>query len=264
MLDDYEFVVFNDARDLKIRNEINQMCRKCHLFCIEIPQEIHDRPYLLRTGTADGYNHSAVRCANVVQYSLDILGFYHDGLVMIIDSDMFMIHEFSVENYLKNYDLAGHLQLRGDHQEINYVWNGLLFFNMNTLPDARSLNFNCGWVEGVLTDVGGYTYYYFKENPTAKIKYFENMHYIKDFWCTECTQNNQAVCMHHANTMKKCGFSDPLITLAIQSNNSNMEVFLDNRFLHYRAGGNWNNESAKYHEKKTTLLMDFINAQLEL
>lgn len=257
MLDEYEFIVFNDARDPNLRKQINDMCLRYNLSCIEIAQEVHDLPYLAR-GPYDDYNHSAARCANVVQYSLDLIGFDHDNIVAIIDSDMFLIREFSITNYLEGYDLAAWPQSRGDRSEINYIWNGLIFFNMNTLPNKRTLNFNCGWVNGVVTDVGGYTYYYFQQNPNVNLKYFESLVYLKDLWCKTCIENNESTCIHSFNKMKEYQFSDPLIKLAKQSKESIMEVFLYNTFLHYRAGGNWNNESAEYHARKTKLLNNFI------
>lgn len=264
MHDEYEFIVFNDARDSQIREQINKICSQYQISCIEIPQEIHDRPYLQRDNNS-GYNHSAVRCANVVQYSLDILGFDHDDLVMIIDSDMFLVNEFSVREYLKNHDIAALPQCRSNEQEkIDYIWNGLIFFNMATLPHKRTLNFNCGWVNGALTDVGGYTYYYFKNNPDVKLKHFESLVYVKDFWCNNCFNNPETqICIHNNHIMDSLHFSNPLKKLVAQDRHSIMEVFINNTFLHYRAGGNWNNESAEYHQKKTALLNTFINELLE-
>jgi hypothetical protein len=54
--DDYEFVVFNDARDQNMEQKINQTCTRYGIRCIRIPQEIHDRPYLQRWPGED-YNY---------------------------------------------------------------------------------------------------------------------------------------------------------------------------------------------------------------
>ena len=85
--DDYTFVVYNDARDEEISNQIIETCNRLNLQCIRIPQAIHDAPYLQRWPCEDN-NHPSVRNSNVVQFSLNTLGFDHDGIVMIIDSDM--------------------------------------------------------------------------------------------------------------------------------------------------------------------------------
>jgi hypothetical protein len=151
-----------------------------------------------------------------VQYSLDILGFDHDDIVAIIDSDMFLVKEFSIAEYLSGYDIAGQPQSRAD---VHYLWNGIMFFNMNTLPNKKTINCNCGIINNQGCDVGGYLYYYFKENPSIKIKYVN--HYY------------------------------------IESNNT--EYFIDKTFFHYRGGGNWDHQSRAYHKQKTKFLHDFIN-----
>jgi hypothetical protein len=178
--DDYEFVVFNDARDPSLRSEIASLCKKLSLRCIEIPQAIHDRPYLKRSAYEDR-NHACVRCANVVQYSLNELGFKYDGLVAIIDSDMFLIKDFSIAQYMADHDLAGVAQSRGN---VHYLWNGIVFFNMNTLVDKETIDFNCGQINGNPVDVGGYTYYYFQKHPEVRVKEI-NQTYPHHFACAE-------------------------------------------------------------------------------
>ncbi len=153
--DDYTFVVFNDAPQEEISDKIIKTCNRLNVPCIRIPQSIHDAPYLERWPGED-YHHPVVRCANVVQFSLDTLGFDYDGIVMIIDSDMFLIKEFCVQEFLNGFDIAGVLQSR---QHIKYIWNGLVFFNMQTLPDKKTIDFNCGKIDGIGVDVGGHTYY---------------------------------------------------------------------------------------------------------
>jgi hypothetical protein len=261
MIDEYEFIVFNDARNHQMHEQIKETCDCYDIECIDIPQEIHSRPYLQRQAH-DDYNHYSARAANVLQYSLDVRGFDHNDIVMVIDSDMFLIEKFSAIHHLNAHDLAGvsHSRKNGS-QKIDYIWNGLLFFNMATLPNKRTLNFNCGWVEGILTDTGGYTYYYFQQNPHVRFKPIEGFVYLKNFWCKECFHNAQAtVCPH--NKSKMHNFSDALIDLAIQDRHSIMEIFLHNTFLHYRAGGNWDNQTPEYHQKKTQLLNTFIDELL--
>jgi hypothetical protein len=45
--DDYTFVVFNDASQEEMANQITETCNKLNLPCIRIPQSIHEAPYLL-------------------------------------------------------------------------------------------------------------------------------------------------------------------------------------------------------------------------
>ncbi len=86
----------------------------------------------------------SVRNSNVVQYSLDTFGFNHDDILMLIDSDMFLIKEFDVRSFMQGYDLAGfHKSCCNDTRRIQhteeiphtvYVWIGLIILDMRSLP----------------------------------------------------------------------------------------------------------------------------------
>jgi len=232
--DDYTFIVFNDAPQEEVSNRIIETCNRLNLRCIRIPQAIHNAPYLERWPGED-YNHPSVRCSNVVQYSLNTLGFDHDGIAMIIDSDMFLVKEFCVQEFLNGFDIAGVLQGR---EHVEYLWIGLVLLNMHTLPDRKTISFNCGKVDGVPVDAGGQTYHYLKNHPEIMKKTIDNHYYSPDFIVSEDTHENVKFLFSH-----ECkGF----------------EFLLNNSFFHYRAGTNWNYESKEYHEKKTAAFNAFI------
>lgn len=254
--DDYEYVVFNDAKDQKLCDDIVRKCAKLKIKCIRIPQHIHTSL------------EASVRTADAIQYSLEKLGFDHEGIVCIIDSDMFLIKDFSITNYLEDYQLAAAPQQRG---HVYYMWNGLMFFNMNILPDKKQLNFNCGFIDGFLTDTGGATYFYFNEHP--------NLNFFK---------HNPDLTIREEDGLGTCNFPveyDPEIDfksighehimhwngLSVEQEKfegirylfnfhpDNIEFYLDHTFLHYRSGGNWDNKSSEYHNRKTLILNLFIN-----
>jgi hypothetical protein len=239
--DDYRFVVFNDATDKRLYQAIQKVCLDLNLECIPIPQEIHLRPYLPRA-RGEIYTCACVKCANVVQYSLDLLGFDHEGLVMIIDSDMFLVSELDIAQYMQGYDIAGLSQTRG---AVNYLWNGILFFNMETLPAKRELSFNCGNIEGEPCDVGGYTYYYFRNHPEARIKLIDHHVFV---------QNH----MHEERSALH-----PFLRLMIAENVPNSEFFMGYKLFHYRGGGNWDRKTHEYHRHKTAALHKLIDFSLQ-
>lgn len=238
--DDYEFVVFNDAPKEAMCQQINDMCAKLDIPCMRIPQSIHTAPYLPRE-PHDDFQNPAVRCANVVQYSLDVLGFDHDGIVMIIDADMFLIKPFNIAEYLNDSQLAGVPQKR---EHIHYIWNGLVLFNMNTLPDKRSINFNCKKVEGVAVDVGGGVFHYFTAHPQLKFTSIGN-EYINQWIELSARQKK-----HEA------------VQLLYHMQPNNIEFLLNYTFLHYRSGTNWDMRTSEYHKTKTEILNEFIDAIL--
>lgn len=239
--DDYEFVVFNDAPKDEMCQEITHLCDTLGIRCMRIPQSIHAAPYLPREPN-DDYQNPGIRCANVVQYSLDVLGFDHDDLVMIIDADMFLIQPFSVRDFLKDYQLAGVPQKRG---HVNYIWNGLVFFNMSTLPDKDSIDFNCKKVEGVAVDVGGNMFHYFNAHPDLKFISIGN-EYINEW-----------------NELSPRQKKHEVVELLYSMQPSNIEFLLNYCFLHYRSGTNWDRRTSDYHKTKTEILNDFIEAILQ-
>lgn len=258
MLDEYEFVVFNDARSSTYRNEVRKICSKYNLQCIEIPQAIHDRPYLHRL-PGENYNNSCVRCANVVQYSLDQIGFDHNGLVMIIDSDMFLINAFSLKAFMQNTDLAGVAQ---SVPNVHYLWNGLVFFNMNTTPNKRSMNWNCGKVNGSSVDVGGHMHHYLVDNPQAHIKHLDVYH-TGNLMCQSCRKNDSYYCAHgFEEKVQNNTYLDEANKQFLLKRPVNIEFLVNGHFLHYRGAG-WDTKTPQYHKTKQQLCKEFIEAKIE-
>jgi hypothetical protein len=239
--DDYEFVVFNDATDRDIFLLIQETCAKFNLRCIPIPQEIHASPYLPRV-PGEAYDHPVIKCANVVQYSLDRIGFDHDGLVMIIDSDMFLVNDLNVAEHMQGCDISGLPQSRG---HVEYIWNGIVFFNMQTMPAKKEISFNSGMIEGQSCDVGGETYYYFRNHPEVRLEFIKNHMYVASH-------------MHE----EKSKFH-PFVQLMMEENVPNCEFFMNYTLFHYRGGGNWDYKSNEYHQHKTAVLHQLISMALE-
>jgi hypothetical protein len=259
MKNEYEFVVFNDATDAVIHAGIHQVCAQYQIECVDIPQEIHSRPYLHRE-PQEGYHDPAVRNANVVQYSLHTRGFAHDDILMLIDSDMFAVKPFNVRAYMDGYDIAG---LQCHNKGISYLWIGLVILNMKTMPNKNSINFNCGKVNGVGVDAGGYSYHYIQNNPSARIAYFDNF-YINCYGSNTITNNMRGMLdvPYDTSLLQRLGF-DAVSRELIRSGAHRIEFLLDNTFFHYRSGTNWNQQSGKYHEQKTKLFARFIQKKLQ-
>jgi len=255
--DDYEFVVFNDAKVPRLEREIVQVCEKYNIKCVRIDPEIHNRPYLQRW-PGERYHDPAVRNANAVQYSLDLLGFDHQGLVVTMDSDMFLIRPFSFEKYMENTDLAGLAQSRKRGQKkVDYLWIGLALLNMETLPEKKTINFNCGKADGIPVDAGGSTYYYLRDHPEINVKNFKsstNYHML----CDSCKRSKRYKCVHNTKKLEQLGFNKKEIAF-LQEGPSGAEFLLNNVMLHYGSGTNWNNQSADFHRKKTIIYKRFID-----
>lgn len=247
--DDYEHVVFNDASNSSMKKEIKNTCKRLGIKCFRVPQELHAVP---------GRNSPGHRHMDGIQYALNKIGYDFNGIVALIDSDMFLLEPFSIEKYLDGYAVAGELQERKDHRiVVQYLSPAIAFMDMRLLPNKRTLSFEGGYIEGLPCDVGGHTYFYLKNNPSAKPKLVNAFHVgamkilapcslCSNMSCSLCVQRLQAL---HCN---KC------VIDFIQACPDDIEFFLDSKFLHYRSGSNWNNKPAEYHQAKTRALNKLI------
>ena len=246
LTDDYEFIVFNDGPNDIMCNKIDTTCAELNIRCIRIPQKIHTYPYLYRL-PRETMNHPCVRCANVMQYSLNELGIKHDDIVAIIDSDMFLTKEFSIRKYLEGFDLAGVKQQRPN--SVEYIWNGLVFFDMKTLPNKQLINFNCGEVNNTPVDVGGQMHHYFKQTPQVRCR-FITQGYVAQYAPKSVEELHRLL------------FNEPMIQF-IKANPHVVELYADNSFVHYRSGTNWDRKSPSYHANKTEILQTLITSILQ-
>lgn len=258
--EEFRFVVFNDANIPENEKKINDMCVALGVECIRIPQKIHTLPYMQRIN-GENWNHPSVRNSNVVQYSMDNYGFNHDDILVLLDSDLFLVNEFSIRDYLRDYDMAGCLHSRGKGSSfVDYLWIGLIFIDMKKVRNIRTICFNTGRINDIPVDAGGYTHYFLKNNPENKIRHFGSCP-ISEFFCNMCKKNNKSYCTHNTELLINDGFNGIEIEF-IQSGITNSEFFIGNSFFHYRGGSNWDNQSASYHAKKQEKLEKFVEAKI--
>jgi len=194
----YEFHVVDDSVDAEITTQFREVCESLKI-------TYHRKP------PANKPMNPAQACAHTVQWTYDnlIRKNHSEDIVFFLDSDMFLIDEFSIEEYMSDAIIAGLPQVRG---HITYMWNGIMFFNMPKIED-KDIDFSDGMVDGEMTDVGGHTYWYFKNTGI------------------EMKKTNEEFPTYPTH------FND--IDLQKDSGGYNMELHLDDKFLHYRAATNW-------------------------
>jgi hypothetical protein len=246
--DDYEFIIFNDASNPSICTQIERTCDNLNLRCIRIPQNIHHRP-----------SDPGARHIDGIQFALNTVMFNHDDIAFMIDSDMFLFKPFSIRKYVGSSDLIGQEQDRSNGSvSVRYMAPLLVFMNMKTLPNKRSLNFDGGHIHGLPCDVGGHIYYYLKENPNANIRF------IPAYCVAEVAKKS-------FDELLSLGLDDTTINWIKSlekhfdaSDPHRLQFHGDNHFMHYVAGGcNWNNRSQAYHEKKSRLVNSFIDEMIK-
>jgi len=197
---EYKFHVVDDSVDPRITEEFQWTCESNNIKYYRKPP--NKKPM-----------NPAQACADTVQWTYDnvIRKNHSDDIVLFLDSDMFLIDEFDIEEYMDDAIIAGLPQVRG---HVTYMWNGIMFFNMPKIED-KDIDFSDGIVEGQMTDVGGHTYWYFLRTGVEMKRTDE-----------ECP-----VYPTHYNDIE---LQNEEVTRGY-----NVELHLDCKFLHYRAATNW-------------------------
>jgi hypothetical protein len=193
----YQFHIVDDSIDENISSQFKEICELKNITYYKKPE----RTVQLNPAQA---------CADTVQWTYDtiIKKEYNNSIVFFCDSDLFLIDEFDIENYMSDAIIAGLPQYRGS---VTYMWNGIMFFNLSQMKDL-DIDFSDGIVNGELTDVGGHTYYYFQKNKVSMKE--TDVSYPTHFY--EIELQNEEVTRGY-----------------------NFELHLDGKFLHYRAATNW-------------------------
>lgn len=223
--DEYKFHVVDDSIDESISYEFKNICEKYSIHYYRKPQSEQkkfDNPFA-------GARHAA----ETIQWTYDnlIRKNHSKDLILFCDSDMFLLDDFCLKDYMEGEIIAGQLQIRGD---VKYIWNGLMFFDMEKISEIDpDLNFSDGNVEGELTDIGGHLYYYFKKNNIN----FKNIN------AGGTTPDD---CPEYPSEYN--GVEIPVLLTSDMwckpDDGYNFELHLDSKFLHYRAGTNWHTQSS--------------------
>lgn len=244
---DYEFIVFNDAKDfpdftndndITIKTQIEDICCKLNIKCMNIPNSDHQTKI-----------SAALRCADSMNFILQYQKENPDKY-LLLDSDMFLIDFFDINKY-SEYDCAVVLQSRNNYT-INYMWNGIYYFDTTKMKNLKLLNWNCC----EYCDVGGMMQGWLKtqmENTpmpqgdeirwTNKEFHTNNIYFIKHLW--SCTWDISEL---PQNLKKNTELIDFFENDTRNNGNKYFCEIYDNVFLHYRAGGNWRKEGMDLHK----------------
>jgi hypothetical protein len=244
----YEFIIFNDAKDfpdltngndITIKQQIIDICKQLNIQCINIPNEHHK--YI---------THSSTRVSDSMNYILSYQKKNPDKY-LLLDSDMFLVDYFDINKYL-NYDCAIVLQSRYDGQ-LNYFWNGIYYFDFHKMKNIEVLNWNiCNG-----SDSGGLTKEWLKiqmgETPipnTNEIRWTDKPFHTNDIYfirhLCSCSWNIDELPI---NLQKHTKLIDFIKNDARNPPDKFFCEIYDNVFLHYRAGGNWREEGMDIHKQ---------------
>jgi hypothetical protein len=253
---EYEFIVFNDAKgfpdftndnDVTIKSQIQEICSKLKIECINIPNENHQIIQQASERTANSLNF-------ILTYQKN-----NPDKYLLLDSDMFLIDYFDIGKY-DGYHCAIVLQSRNDFQT-NYFWNGIYYFDMFKLKNVEAMNWDC--CQGC--DTGGMMQEWLTRQMegcsmpntdeirwTNKIFHTKNIYFIKHLW---------SLTWDLTELPEKITDTNIIDFLKNDKRNQNGKFFCeiyDKTFLHYRAGGNWMGEGMKFHKELTDRLKNCL------
>lgn len=255
--DDYELIVFNDARDKKLKSEIEATCNRLHITCINFPQNLHHEGKLyheaIQQGLAKGHpeENGGVRHCQLAQYALDHYGYDHNDIVGILDGDMFLIRPFSIRELCNTNDLVGVVREDRAGKGLEYIWIGLAFFNPIKLPDIKSFSFNLTWVNNIFLDSGGSTHLYMKNHPHLIIQKY------KPLLITELSKKTSAELQSQGFYPHEIKFIEQMQFYAAEATYSQAEFNFDGTFLHY----SWSRSTGPT-SHKSQVFKNFLNTIL--
>jgi len=264
--DDYEFIVINDASNepnfingftYGSRNKIIDVCQELNIKCIEFNEELHHNRTILFPNTNDFNINPCTRCANVTQYAIQDAKNYN-GIVVILDNDIFLTSEFNFNEYMKNYNIAFLPQSRPRVGE--YPWNALLILKPTELPSYEEINMDCGVINNSPVDVGGYCSIYLdKYRDSLKIRRISGGRFFDVSKDITVNTINELNCSEHIkeilrNMVPEFGM---LATIKI------FIEFYENCFYHFRSGGNWDTIDNNKLNKRIQILYYYFNKYIK-
>lgn len=235
----YDFIVFNDAKefpdstnqgDTRAPIYIESICNHLGIKCIRIPNSHHQRKIEPSQRTSDSMNI-------MLQYQRT----QPPDEYIILDSDMFPIAPIPLEKY-RAHNCAVVLQER---QSVDYIWNGLLYFDMRKLTNTAEMNWDC--MPGF--DTGGMMFKWLKMQDPATIYYIKHISSLR--WGQTSVPEFLQEDTSEYNKIRDFVNTDPRNE---QPDNKYFCEIYDNAYLHYRAGSNWRNEGLQFHQLLTNKL----------
>lgn len=253
VLDDWEYIVVNDAinepfiynfLEKGMRDTITATCKELGVQCLEFPQDLHTNRDKIFPNLQFFGDNPSTRASDVYQWTLNqSLDF--DGLVVILDGDMFFVSDVSLVAKMGSANLAYLKQVR---QGIEYPWLNLVHFYPKMTPHIEDFSYDCGSVNGIALDSGGLCYHYLQANKeNLSIRYLS----LTSLYPKETHDYSKFL-------------EDPLLKdalLAYEDIPSNPEEFfefeyLDDCILHYGGGSNWHSNPVLFHQMKTKTLLN--------
>lgn len=242
---EYEFIVFNDAKDYKditnlgdthMKKKIRKKCKQLNIKCIDIDNAHHK--------TMNSISARHCETMNIIYKFIK----KEKDIYLVLDSDMFLIDNFDIKDY-ENFMCACVIQERPN---LKYFWANYFLLNTNIIQCEDILDF--GIAPG--GDSGSKNSVWLKQFPynypdAEQIRYGdkqlknEKFYFIKHLW--SCTWDESEFPDNLDKSLLDFLKHDPRNI----KDTFFCEIY-DNKFLHLRGQSNWMRENIN----KNKILID--------
>ena len=188
------------------------------------------------------------------------------------------MQDHNAASYMRSWVHAPFFYYDGDSPYdgagFSYFWIGLIFLDMQSLPNKYALNLNRGIVStpfgSGFTDAG-YSYYLLEYTKDLNPKPIHRLCF-KDVICENCKKNNAESCTHNTQFLQQLGVSEKHIPLLQEIPfdrrpkhiDIGIELFDSGTFFHYRSGSKTpHGPSKKFAAKKNIAFNNLSKTILE-
>jgi glycosyltransferase involved in cell wall biosynthesis len=195
MRDDFELIVFNDGNTPEREEGVRKMCEKHGIQCVRYEPEWHIAepyneqlkewanqfpswiPFKTHPVTIEHIaKDPSIRHCHVIQHALNLFGYNHDDIVVILDGDVFAVRPLSLRELMKGNDIIGSYRVTDSgsyqmgHGHTEYLWVTFIAFNPVNLPDKADFHFFPDLINGKMQDSGSHLYHYVNNHPEVSVK----------------------------------------------------------------------------------------------
>lgn len=225
----FEYIIFDNSKDDRDTYEIQRNCEYLDIKYYRVPQNIHV--------SDEVSNRAGLSLDYALRFLYNQMAFR--GIVMVCDSDLFLIKSYNPIERIADYDFVGrsikniYEQVHKPDHPINlnklyYYSNQFMLINYDSFSYINDITFVPVVYKGIQLDCGGQLYSFFNENK--QIKHLA----INDIPSSHFNKENVNI-----NNSLSEGLKDYLTAeINIINGNSFSEIF-DDSFIHFRAGSNW-------------------------
>lgn len=226
--EDFEFILFNDAIDKKMEDNINLITSFNNIKCVRVPQQIHkvNNP---SEGYAATLNWAVKEFA--VKNNLEI--------IVLVHTDVIPIDDICISNIIENNIIASTIEARTINDRVLfYFYPALTIINMKYNIDDLDFGLSPG------LDTGGKTHLFIEKNTTG-VKFIPNhqidsmLHTLEKHRLYEYFKLNVDICKKH---ILGAGW-------------------IAENFYHFIAGSRWNSSdllSIEGHKQRMDLFLRYF------